>query len=122
MSIKQFRKRLASAAVLAASLLLFNQCADNPLAPDVQGDNEVWIQSDGFHPRTLTVAVNTTVEWTNKDNEAHTVDSGLPKNPTTEFTSPTLKPENSWSRKFSKKGSFDYYCSIHQRTGKIVVQ
>ena len=95
---------------------------DNPLLPDVRDDNEVWIQSDGFNPQTLTVSAGTTVKWSNKDSEVHTVDSGLPGNPTNLFTSPNIQPGKSWSLKFSKKGTFNYYCSIHQRTGKIIVQ
>ncbi|RMD99996.1 MAG: hypothetical protein D6814_04510 [Calditrichaeota bacterium] len=104
------------------SLYVLNCGQNNPLTPDVREDNEVWIQSDGFHPKILTVAAGTTVKWTNKDNEFHTVDSGVPGNPANLFTSPNIKPGTNWTHKFSTKGSFDYYCSIHQRTARVVVQ
>lgn len=107
--------------LLALALLSIRCGADNPLAPDVRGDNEVWIQASGFEPTTLTVTAGTTVTWKNKDTEIHTVESGTPDNPDIRFTSPNIKASSSWSFKFDSKGTFDYYCSIHRNQAKIVV-
>ena len=108
-------------AVLVAGLLF--QCSgENPLAPDVRGDNEVWITANGFQPTTLTVSAGTTVSWINKDNVNHAVNSGLPNNPKNEVPqSPTIRPNGTYSYKFSNAGSYNYYCPITSATGKIVV-
>ena len=115
-------KALRWGIVLAMTMLYWSCGGDNPFLPEERGENEIWIQSDGFNPRTLTVSAGTTVTWINKDDQDHTVDSGTPGNSTIEFTSPTLKPQKRWSHTFSKKGTFDYFCSIHRRTGRVIVQ
>jgi len=108
--------------------LAFGQwrCAENPLQPDVRGSNEVWIQSSGFDPATLTVTAGATVTWTNKDNVTHSVDSGTPMDPDPAFNSPNLKPNDPpFQRTFSQRGTVRYYCLIHQNnhgTGTIIVQ
>ena len=61
------------------------RCSENPLQPFLRGPNEVWIQSTGFDPTTLTVSVGATVTWTNKDNLKHDVTSGLPGNVRSDF-------------------------------------
>ncbi len=109
--------------VTAAVALLLSACGkDNPFLPEIREDNQVWIQSDGFNPRTLTVQAGTTVEWINKDSEVHLVDSGTPGKPTLLFTSKNIKPGESWSYTFNKAGTYPYYCGIHGRTGTIVVE
>src|ERR1051325_3952740 len=39
------------------------------------GANEVWIQNYAFNPSSITVPVNTTIKWTNKDAVTHTATS-----------------------------------------------
>lgn len=74
-----------------------------------QGTMKVAIQNYKFAPSTLTVSPGTTVTWTNEDSDAHTVTS---KNGA--FTqSNTLHKGDSFSFKFTKKGSYPYYCSFH---------
>jgi plastocyanin len=71
-----------------------------------------------FAPLTVTVKAGTTVTWTNKDEEPHTVVSltGL-------FRSGALDTNDSFSFRFDKPGSYSYICTIHPRmTGTIVVQ
>ena len=109
--------------ITAAGVVLFSACGkDNPFLPEVRQDNQVWIQSDGFNPKTLKVSAGTTVEWINKDSEVHLVDSGTPGNPTLLFTSKNIKPGSSWSHTFTKAGTYAYYCRIHGRTGTIIVE
>ena len=79
---------------------------------------EVNIDNFSFGPGTLTVAVGTTVVWTNHDDIPHTVVStdGL-------FKSKVLDTDEKFSYAFTKAGTFAYFCSIHPKmTGKIVVQ
>lgn len=107
-------------AITAAGLSF--QCTDeNPLAPDVRGENEVWITANGFQPTTLTVTAGTTVTWINKDNSNHTVDSGAPNMPENLFSSPTIRPNGTFSFKFDNPGSYNYYCAQTLATGRIVV-
>jgi plastocyanin len=108
--------------ILGITSLFAWQCGDNPFEPEMPGNNEVWIQNRQFVPKTLTVSKGTTVKWTNKDNVTHTVDSGLPMNPTSDFNLKTLDPGESDTFTFRKVGSFDYFCAIHGETGKIIVQ
>jgi plastocyanin len=71
-----------------------------------------------FAPLTVTIAAGTTVTWTNRDDEPHTVvsDSGL-------FRSGALDTNESFSFKFDRPGIYHYACSIHPRmVGTIVVQ
>jgi plastocyanin len=102
------------------------RCAENPLQPDMRGPNEVWIQATGFDPATLTVSVGTTVTWTNKDNIRHDVTSGQPGNVENAFDpSANLSANATFPVSFSRRGTFNYFCSIHGNnhgTGRIVVQ
>ena len=71
-----------------------------------------------FEPGTLTVAVGTTVTWTNHDDIPHTVVStdGL-------FKSKARDTDEKFSYTFDKAGTYPYYCSIHPKMkGEVVVQ
>ena len=71
-----------------------------------------------FAPTSMTVAAGSTVTWTNKDDEPHTVVSaeGL-------FRSAALDTDESFSFRFEKPGTYRYSCSIHPRmVGTIVVR
>lgn len=119
-------KSILRFGLLIGATFIFVQCAENPLQPDIRGPNEVWIQSTGFDPSTLTVVAGTTVTWTNKDNVRHDVTSGLPGNVENAFDpSPNLSANATHIVTFSRRGTFNYFCLIHQNnhgTGKIVVQ
>lgn len=71
-----------------------------------------------FAPTSLTVAAGSTVTWTNKDDEPHTVvsDSGL-------FRSGALDTNEGFSFRFDKPGTYHYACSIHPRmVGTVIVR
>jgi plastocyanin len=71
-----------------------------------------------FAPTSLTVTAGSTVTWTNRDEEPHTVvsDIGL-------FRSGAMDTNESFSFKFDKPGVYHYACSIHPRmVGTILVQ
>ena len=78
----------------------------------------VTIQNMAFSPATVTVAVGTTVTWTNQDAVAHTATSD-----TSAFTTGTIDPGKSASVTFSQAGTFPYHCLIHPNMlGTVVVQ
>ena len=82
------------------------------------GTNEVWMQSSAFSPSTITVAVNTTITWTNKDGMTHTItsDSGL-------FNSGNMGNGGTFTRQFTAAGTFPYHCNLHSgMKAKVVVQ
>lgn len=82
----------------------------------VPASSSVSIENFSFNPGTLTVAVGTTVTWTNNDSTTHTVKSSS-------FNSSSLAPGDTFSFKFDSKGTFNYNCGIHPTmTGTIVVQ
>jgi plastocyanin len=71
-----------------------------------------------FAPTSLKITAGSTVTWTNRDDEPHTVvsDSGL-------FRSAALDTNESFSFRFVKSGTYHYACSIHPRmVGTIIVQ
>jgi len=71
-----------------------------------------------FAPTRLVVAVGATVEWTNRDQLAHTItaddgswDSGL------------IEPGKTWRRTFDQPGTYAVHCTPHPfMTGVIVVR
>ena len=71
-----------------------------------------------FNPTPLTVKVGSTVTWTNKDDEPHTVvsDTGV-------FKSGGMDTDESFSYKFDKPGTYHFTCSIHPRmVGTVIVE
>lgn len=81
------------------------------------GANEVFIQGFAFTPSTITVTVNTTITWTNKDTAPHTVtaDGGA-------FTSVAFGINGTYSFKFTTAGTYPYHCAIHPAmTGTVIV-
>ena len=85
-----------------------------PAAP-VSG-NAVSIDNFAFAPATLTVPVGSTVTWTNKDEEPHTVVANDGS-----FHSPGMGSQATFSYTFAKPGTFDYVCSIHPYMHATVV-
>jgi len=80
-------------------------------------------QSFGFSPASVTVPLNTIVQWTNNDSMIHTVTSTtVPTNGT--FDSGNLAPGASICLKFTSAGTFNYHCSLHPATmiGAVTVQ
>jgi plastocyanin len=101
----------------------YNNPVSNP-GPGGPGADEVWMQSIAFNPSTKSVAVGTTITWTNKDGVTHTVTSGAPGSPNGTFDSGNMGNGATFSHTFSSAGTFPYYCRIHgaAMTGTITVQ
>jgi plastocyanin len=76
------------------------------------------LTTTAFSPNPLTIAVGTTVSWTNGDTIQHTATSD-----TRTFDSGTINPNTTYSFTFQNKGTFTYHCSIHPNmVGSVVVQ
>jgi plastocyanin len=106
---------IAVPLALSAVLLLHPTRASTEDTPSA---NEVRVDNFSFGPETLTVPLNSTVTWVNKDDVPHVIASnaGL-------FKSKALDTDDKFSFTFSKTGTYAYYCSVHPKmVGKIVVQ
>jgi len=109
------RLRFASALALAAVCSLGIAPGSRANAPD---GAQIVIKDFMFSPTSLTVKSGSTVVWSNKDEEPHTVVStdGL-------FRSGAVDTDESYSFKFDKPGTYHFACSIHPRmVGTIVVE
>jgi plastocyanin len=71
----------------------------------------ITVTSFQFTPKTVTVAVGTTVVWFNKEGR-HTIesDNGV-------FKSETLTDGKSFEFTFSKAGKYPYHCGFHGESG-----
>ena len=86
-------------------------------APAQMDTARVEIQAHGFSAPTLTVKPGTTVTWTNRDDDAHTVTSVA-----NTFRSAGLDTGETFSYTFTRPGTYEYFCSLHPlMTGKVVV-
>src|ERR1035437_5565060 len=82
------------------------------------GTNEVWMKNLAFTPSSKTVAVGTTITWTNKDTDTHDV-----TNSTGLFQSTSLGLGGTFSFQFNTAGTYTYRCTFHSgMTGTIIVQ
>jgi plastocyanin len=115
------RKLLFSGLALMLPLALATVLILHPTRAKSEGaasPTEVRVDNFTFGPATLTVPVNSTVTWVNKDDLPHVIAStdGV-------FKSKALDTDDKYSYTFSKAGTYAYYCSIHPKmVGKIVVQ
>ena len=92
-------------------------------------DCAVPMGGDGCYTQSiLTVKSGTIVTMTNTDETGvHTFTSGtvdgFTPQPDGVFDSGVLMVGDSYERKFSQKGTYDYYCMLHTwMTGKIIVE
>jgi plastocyanin len=75
-------------------------------------------QEWAYTPNDLTVAVGTTISWTNTGAVAHTVtaDDGV------SFDSGSLDPQSTFSFTPDSPGTFSYHCAFHLwMTGSVTV-
>jgi len=80
--------------------------------------SEVKLDNFTMSPKTLTVAVGTSVRWTNADDIPHTVVSE-----DRAFKSKVMDTDEHFTFAFSKAGTYKYFCSIHPHmTGTVIVK
>ena len=86
-------------------------------SPAAVAGDQVSIDNFAFAPATLTVKAGSTVTWTNRDEEPHTVAATDGS-----FHSPGMGTGATFSHAFPTAGKFDYVCSIHPMMhGTVVV-
>ncbi len=79
--------------------------------------HEVFMDNFTFAPASASVAVGTTIRWTNRDDTPHNVVSTEKK-----FRSPALDTDGQFTHRFEAAGTYKYYCSLHPKmTGQVVV-
>ena len=111
---------LAVVLVLGIAGLSVGRKSSAAFAQDKASSLEVKIDNFSFGPASLTVAVGTTVTWTNRDDIPHTVVS---TDDAKTFKSKVLDTDEKFSFTFNKAGTYPYFCSIHPKmTGKVIVQ
>jgi plastocyanin len=69
----------------------------------------ITIQNFVFNPASVSVPAGTTVTWTNRDRDPHTVTTDTPGGP----SSGQLQQGQSYNFTFNNTGTFNYHCSIH---------
>lgn len=93
---------------------------DLPLEPEMAnaGGYGVSVDNFSFAPTQASIAVGSTVTWTNRDDIPHTVVSTEQK-----FKSPVLDTNEQFSHRFDVAGTYKYFCSLHPKmTGQIIVE
>jgi plastocyanin len=75
---------------------------------------DVSIQNFAFEPNSVKISVGDTVKWTNLDSAPHNIKGA-------DFTSESLKKDDSFSYTFTKPGTYNYECSIHPSMKGIVI-
>ena len=107
---------LVVVAAIAAYFMMKGSPAVVPTGPQT---STVDIKDLAFSPDTLTISVGDTVTWTNSDSVKHLVaSSGIGG-----IASSTLNPGASYSKTFTKAGTYAYHCEIHpSMKGTIIVQ
>jgi plastocyanin len=69
-----------------------------------------------FAPSVLTVPAGTTVTWTNRDEEPHTITSTAGA-----FGSAGLSHEETFTQTFTRPGTYPYFCQLHPHMKATVV-
>jgi plastocyanin len=115
-------------SVLLAGVLVLalagcgNDTAKESTAPPAggAGTGQIAVQGFAFKPEKATVKAGTKVTWTFKDDAAHNV---VPAAGAAEPTkSPDLKSGGTYDFTFTKAGTFEYICGIHEyMTGTVEV-
>jgi amicyanin len=93
-----------------------------PISRASVSENTIAIRNFAFEPQTLTVNAGSIVRWENRDNAPHRIVFIDSAGRDTDVDSGVLSPSQSWSSKFDKPGTYNYYCTIHtDMKGKIIV-
>ena len=103
--------------------------SDSPMsltisAPEGSGVSGCEETNECYLPYEATVAVGTTVTWSNDDTAAHTVTSGSVSAGTTGvFDSGLFMSGGTFDFTFDEAGTYDYFCMVHPwMTGMIHVE
>lgn len=116
-------RAISAAAVAVAAALLLATIPPTPASSDGAATAsrgaraKVRIPLVTYLPRTLTVKRGTTVVWANSSQTSHSATRRG------SFDTGVIKPGESASIRFNRKGTFAYFCTVHPfMHGKIVVR
>ena len=121
------RPAIRSAALLAAALLRVAYSVEYPTSladagisvPASDGVKTVVINDFSYQPATLEIHVGDTVEWKNVDIVPHTATATNGKT----FDSGRIVKGGTWRFTFTRKGTYNYFCSLHPNMiGELVVE
>jgi plastocyanin len=76
----------------------------------------VGIENFTFTPAVVTVEAGTTVTWTNRDEELHTVTSSAGI-----FRSGGLAHDEQFSQVLARPGRYEYFCALHPHMKATVI-
>lgn len=112
MNSTRTRSTGAVLGVLLAGLVVAAPAADAATVKTVSMTSSL-----KFMPASVTVTRGTVVKWRNTSFFTHTTTSN------TGLWNKTVSPGSTFSRTFSKKGTFRYHCNLHAgMTGSVVVK
>jgi plastocyanin len=108
------KRSIRSAVLVMAAVGSFGAAAGASPQP---ATHHVKMEATGFSPPTLTVKAGDRVVWTNQDPFPHTATAkGV-------FDSRTVAPGKTWTYRATKRGEFDYLCTLHPiMKGKLIVK
>jgi plastocyanin len=87
-------------------------------APQPAAGPRIEIEKHKFSVPTMTIPVGATVTWVNHDEDAHTVTST-----TALFRSSGLDTDDTFSYRFTKPGTYPYFCTLHPlMVGTVIVR
>src|SRR6185312_13180768 len=112
-------KRILQLLIILIAASVLNGCSKEamPASNAEPGPNQVFISNYAYNPSTISVGVNTTVTWINKDPVAHTVTST-----TGIFISGQIPQNGTYNYQFTSAGTYPYYCADHTNMkGTVVV-
>lgn len=82
---------------------------------------KVRIEGFRFLPKQIEVRAGSTVTWRKVDETAHTVTSGTPGRPTSQFDGRLAKSGQTFAVDFGEPGKAAYFCRIHPFMRGVVV-
>jgi plastocyanin len=87
-----------------------------PMASPVASTCAINIVDFDYVPRIVEISAGTTIVWTNRGAERHTVTS-----PRSSFNSHQLRPGRRWDEKFVAPGRYEYFCQNHSNMSGVVL-
>ncbi len=123
-TIFRYQKALLLIPLLILGTLLYTGCSKSSNSYGSSGSsgspgpNQVWMQNTAFVPSSISVPVNTTVTWTNKDQTTHDVTAS-----DSSFFSGNIAAGGQYSHQFTTAGTYNYRCTIHPgMNGTVIVK
>ena len=123
---------IAALAVVLIAVSVVGEDADSQIPKigtvEESGFSQSCVDTGCYTPSVLTIKSGTVVTMTNTDETGvHTFTSGIvdgfTPSPDGMFDSQVLMTGDAYERKFSQKGTYDYYCMLHTwMTGKLIVE